>query len=87
MAFSGLIPLLPAVFRDGLHKEATVKLKPIAASPKDAFAAIGVGVTKGYELINSGELETFKIGRATRITTASIEAYVARRLAEKSEAA
>lgn len=55
-------------------------MKPLAIPPKDAFASIHVGVTKGYELISSGELETFKIGRATRITTASIEAYVARQL-------
>ena len=61
-------------------------MEPLALPPKDAFAAIGVGVTKGYELINSGDLESFKIGRATRITTASIRAYVARQL-EQSQAA
>lgn len=55
-------------------------MEPLAVTPKDAFAALGVGVTKGYELIASGDLETFKIGRATRITTASIRNYVARRL-------
>lgn len=59
----------------------------LAIPPRDAFAAIGVGVTKGYELINSGELQTFKIGRSTRVTTESIRAYVARRLAEQAEAA
>jgi len=58
-------------------------MEPIAVPPKAAFAAIGVGVTKGYELINSGELETFKIGRATRITTASVKALVEKRLAER----
>jgi len=56
--------------------------KPIAVPPKMAFDMIHVGVTKGYELINAGELETFKVGRATRITTASIEAFVARQLAQ-----
>ncbi len=55
-------------------------MEPIAITPKAAFAAIGVGITKGYELINSGDLETFKVGRATRITTASIRAYVSRQL-------
>lgn len=59
----------------------------IAIAPKDAFAAIGVGVTKGYELLNAGELEAFKIGRATRITTASIRAYVARQLVDQPVAA
>ena len=55
-------------------------MKPIAIPPKDAFAAIGVGVTNGYELINAGELESFRVGRARRVTTASLEAYVARQL-------
>lgn len=57
-------------------------IEPIAIPPKDAFAAIGVGITKGYELINAGELITFKVGRATRITTASLKDYVAKRVAE-----
>lgn len=62
-------------------------MEPLAVTPKDAFAAIGVGVTKGYELINAGDLETFKIGRATRITTASVKAFVTKRLAETRVAA
>ena len=62
-------------------------MKPLAVSPRDAFAAIGVGVTKGYELINRREIDAFKIGRATRITTASIEAYIERQLAEQKTAA
>lgn len=62
-------------------------MDPVAVRPKDAFAAIGVGVTKGYELIGSGELDVIKIGRATRITVQSINAMVARRMAEQSKAA
>jgi predicted DNA-binding transcriptional regulator AlpA len=58
-------------------------LEPIAVTPNQAFALIGVGVTKGYELINGGEFETFKIGRATRITTASVRAFVARQLEQR----
>ena len=52
----------------------------LAVTPKVGFDMIDVGTTKGYELINSGELETFKIGRGTRITVSSIEAYVSRQL-------
>lgn len=58
----------------------------IAVPTKTGFEMLGVGTTKGYELINSGELEVFKIGRATRITTASINAFVARRLSEQRAA-
>jgi excisionase family DNA binding protein len=61
-------------------------MEPLALQPRDAFAAIGVGSTKGYELINAGELEVFKVGRATRITTASVKAFVARRVAEREAA-
>lgn len=48
-------------------------MEPLAVSPKTAFAAVGVGTTKGYELENSGKLKAIKIGRATRITVASIK--------------
>lgn len=62
-------------------------MDPLALPPKQAFAAIGVGITKGYELIATGDLETFKIGRSTRITTESLRAYVARQLEAQREAA
>lgn len=58
----------------------------LAVAPKAAFTMLGVGVTKGYELINSGELDVFKVGRATRITTESIERFIASRIAEKKAA-
>jgi excisionase family DNA binding protein len=50
--------------------------EPVAVAPKIAFAALGVGNTKGYELISSGELEAIKIGRSTRITWASVKRLV-----------
>lgn len=50
--------------------------EPLAVSPKVAFAAIGVGNTRGYELINDGSLEAFKIGRSTRVTWASVKLLV-----------
>jgi hypothetical protein len=50
--------------------------EPLAVSPKIAFAAIGVGNTRGYELINDGALEAFKIGRSTRVTWSSVKRLV-----------
>jgi hypothetical protein len=61
-------------------------INPLAVSAIRAFEMIDVGVTKGYELINSGELDSFTIGRARRITTESINAFVERRLAEQKSA-
>ena len=65
-------------------KNGRPQMEPIALAPRDAFAAIGIGITKGYELIAAGELEAFKIGKATRITTASIRSYVERQLVREA---
>lgn len=56
-------------------------MEPIAVRPADGFAAIGVGTTKGFELIKAGDLKVIKIGRATRITVESIKAFVAKQAA------
>ena len=42
-----------------------------------AFAVIGVGNTKGYELIAEGKLVARKLGCRTMIETESLRAYVA----------
>ena len=53
-------------------------VEPICVRGNDAARMIGIGRTKLYELISSGELETVKIGKATRITTASLPRLVER---------
>lgn len=62
-------------------------MKPLAVTLKDGFRMIPVSPATGYRLIAAGELETFKVGRATRITLASLESYVARQLASRQIAA
>jgi len=42
---------------------------------------IGVGRTKLYELIASGEIEAVKLGKSTRITTSSLHKLVMQRRA------
>ena len=59
-------------------------LEPLGVPPKEAFRIISCGITKGYQLIANGELDVYKIGRATRITLDSIRAYVARQVAASS---
>ena len=56
-------------------------VEPICVRINDAARMIGIGRTKLYELISSGELETVKIGKATRITTSSLRRLVERRRA------
>jgi hypothetical protein len=50
-------------------------MEPVAVSPKVAFDALGIGNTKGYELINSGALESFMIGRSRRVVWASVKRF------------
>jgi excisionase family DNA binding protein len=66
---------------------ATVSLEPIGIPPKQAFELIGCGVTYGYQLLAAGELESYHLGRARRVTVASIHAFIQRRLAAAREGA
>lgn len=52
---------------------------PICVRVNDAAHIIGVGRTKLYELIAAGEIETIKLGKSTRVTTASLHALIMRR--------
>ena len=51
---------------------------PICVRVNEAARMIGVGRTKLYDLIAAGEIETVKLGKATRITTASLHDLVRR---------
>lgn len=52
--------------------------KPVfALNIRDACAAIGIGRTKLYELINDGELDARALGGRTVIPAASLEKLVA----------
>lgn len=51
---------------------------PLAVPPKRAAAMLGYGLTKIYELLHSGELQSFKHEGARRITVASIRAHIER---------
>ena len=53
-------------------------LEPICVKVNDAARMIDVGRTKLYELIASGEIEVVKLGKSTRITTASLHKMVMR---------
>ncbi len=53
-------------------------VEPICVKVNDAARMIGVGRTKLYELIAAGEVETVKLGKVTRITTASLHDLVRR---------
>jgi hypothetical protein len=56
--------------------------EPLVVSPKEAGKLLNKGHQKIYDLIGSGELESYidADGRARNITMASIKGYIARRL-------
>lgn len=53
-------------------------IEPICVKVNDAARMIGVGRTKLYELIAAGEVDVVKLGKSTRVTTASLNSLVER---------
>ena len=51
-------------------------MEQISTSIKDAARALGLGRTKIYQLINSGDLEVVRIGRRTLVKARSIRALI-----------
>jgi excisionase family DNA binding protein len=59
--------------------------RPIVASVNETMSALKIGRAKIYQLLNSGELESYREGASRKIPWRSIEAYVQRRLAEEAK--
>lgn len=51
-------------------------MDPVTVTIEGAKNATGLGITKLYELINAGRLDTVKIGRRTLVKVDSIRALV-----------
>ena len=60
---------------------ATNSTEPLVASISDTCQLIGVKRSTIYRLINSGELETIKIGRRTLVVIASARGLISARQA------
>jgi excisionase family DNA binding protein len=50
----------------------------------DAAAALGVGRTKAFELVATGELRSVRLGRKRMVPASAIPEYVDRLVAEQS---
>jgi excisionase family DNA binding protein len=57
---------------------------PLVVKPLEAARQLGVGISTTYKLMKTGELDSYRCGRTRRITTESIRAYIARRIAADS---
>jgi excisionase family DNA binding protein len=62
-------------------KKPLVKAPPLVVKPRAAREMLSCSHTKMYQLLAAGELESFKDGRARKITVASIQRYIEKRLA------
>lgn len=59
--------------------------EPLAVRIPDAVRMTGIGRSKLYQLIASGELETVKIGRCTLITIDALKDLLAKARAPSSQ--
>jgi excisionase family DNA binding protein len=50
--------------------------QPLAVSPGEAARILGCGRTKLYELLTSGEIKSFHLGRRRLVRLAAIEAWI-----------
>jgi hypothetical protein len=62
------------------------EVEPLAVKPRMAWQLLQCSNTRGYELLNSGELESYRDGGSRKITVASIKSYIARRIAAERAA-
>ena len=51
----------------------------LALSPQEFASSVGIGLSRTYELLASGELESIKIGKLRRIPMASAERFIQER--------
>jgi len=56
----------------------TSTVQPLVVSPTEAATMLGLSRAKVYLLIDAGDLRRVKIGRATRIPVADIQALIER---------
>ncbi len=74
--------------RDAAAKPAkpSINVKPLVVGTTEARRLGGWGKTKIFELIATGELDSYLEGRVRRITLESIEARIQRKLHEAKAA-
>jgi hypothetical protein len=68
------------------NKASDPEIERLGVPAKVAFVIIGCGTTYGYGLLKSGELESYYLGRARRVTMRSIRRCVERRVANAAQA-
>ena len=52
-------------------------IEPLTITVPEAAKALGISRTKAYALTRSGELPSFRLGRAVRVPIAELRAWIA----------
>ena len=65
-----------------MRKSDVVTIKPIAVSFQEGRRIGGWGNTFFWELLKSREIESYRDGNRRKVVVASVEAYIAKKLAE-----
>ncbi len=58
-------------------------MEKLLLRPAEAAEAIGIGRSKVYELLASGELPSIRIGGSVRVPVDALRAWIERQLAER----
>jgi excisionase family DNA binding protein len=60
------------------HRPTGMDVAPLAVRIPHAAQMIGIGRSKFYQLIRSGDIATIKVGRATVVAVQSLHEFIAR---------
>jgi excisionase family DNA binding protein len=66
---------------EGVPEDA-VLMKPLTVRVRDACRLTGIGRSKLYELIATGEIEIIKVGAITLVPVSSLMSFLGRRAAK-----
>lgn len=64
-----------------MHEQNPLEPARLTVRIPTAMEMLGIGRSKLYELIGSGEIETIKIGKATLVVVQSLHGFVGRQRA------
>lgn len=59
--------------------------EPLVVSPKRGCQMLDCSMTRFYELLNSGQIESYREGKSRKAIVASIKAHIARRLEQEAK--
>jgi len=59
--------------------------EPLVVSPKRGCRMLDCSMTRFYELLNSGQIESYRDGKSRKAVVASIKAHIARQLEQEAK--